>query len=84
MGMTPNMGEGDNQRGPEDLLYCMTPNGPPNDRNSSGKNGPRTTHKRKSRWQYQFPTTQARIDLNQPHNGGVGHVNRAPGAFSTA
>ena len=41
MGMTPNMGEGDNQRaagGPP--LPGMTPNGPPNGGNGGGKNGP--------------------------------------------
>ena len=83
MGMTPNMGEGDNQRaagGPP--MPGMTANGPPNGGNG-GKNGPPgppTNGNQNSGGN--FPQHKPKFDLNQPQNGGVGHVRPGSGVPS--
>ena len=84
MGMTPNMGEGDNQRaagGPP--MPGMTPNGPPNGGNGGGKNGPPGPPTNGNQaGNANFPQHKPKFDLNQPQNGGVGHVRPGSGVPS--
>ena len=92
MGMTPNMGEGDNQRaagGPP--LPVMGPqgktNGPPGPPNtmgnaSVGSNSMGKNNNQLGRGGPNFPQHKPKFDLNQPHNGGVGHVRPGSGVPS--
>ena len=83
MGMTPNNGEGNNQRaagGPP--LPSMGPNGSPN-----GPAGPpNATNNGPTKGQpnggNNFPQHKPKFDLNQPHSGGVGHVRPGSGVPS--
>lgn len=66
-GMTPNMGEGDNQRAAGGPPLPLGQNGGPP---SGPPNGA------------QFPQHKPKFDLNTPHSGGVGHVRPGSGVPS--
>jgi formylglycine-generating enzyme required for sulfatase activity len=93
MGMTPSMGEGDNQRaagGPP--LPGMGPqgqtNGPSGPLGTPGSPGsPKSAGKGNgaqgnANGGPNFPQHKPKFDLNQPHNGGVGHVRPGSGVPS--
>lgn len=66
-GMTPNMGEGDNQRAAGGPPLPPGPNGGPPGGPPNGA---------------QFPQHKPKFDLNTPHSGGVGHVRPGSGVPS--
>ncbi len=93
MGVTPNQGEGNDQRAAGGPPLPGQPLNPPHQQGANGPAGPpngqgqHLNHSGNGQGQNgqggnSFPQHKPQFDLNQPHNGGVGHVRPGSGVPS--